>query len=812
MMRRAFVETIQAVRRLARSPGFAAVAILTMALGIGLNSALFGVVHSVLLRPLPYEEPHDLVRLANRYLPSGSTGWVSGAEYWEYRQANRTLTASVPLTPDAGNLTGLASPLRVEGLMVGTGFFDLLGIEPRLGRGFLPEEGRPGAEPVVVLGHGLWQTAFGADPNVLDRTLDLGGRTRRVIGVMGPDYEPLSGYLFTGRPEDYLIPVVLDPATFDARSVERHNLLVLARLADDVDAPQAEVRMLEAVGRLEEQYPGISSSGSREVAVTSLQASVVGPVRGTLFLLTAAAGLVLLVACVNVANLFLARSDTRAAEMAVRAAIGAARSRLVGHGLAEGIIVGVAGGALGFVLAALAGQVLTTVLPSTTPIPGGIAFGVPVLLYTAGLTAVAGVLAGLPVAVRIARGNVFAAIKAQGSDERPSRRSLLRRGLVVGQMAGAVILVSSAALLLRSIAELRAVDTGFDAEGLHGIQISATGAAYPEAGDVRRLYTTLERQVTDLPAVRTAAASWQTPLQSGMSDWPVQPRTEDDREWQPADPNLVGPDFFRTYDIDLLEGRPFEESDMERAVGPVILNRTGARRLFGDDPAVGRFVNLSFGEPVWREVIGIVEDVRGRGLAEEPRIQTYMTYGEGPFGEIASLVLNLRTEGSTGSLRQAVQDIVWGLDPDIPIGTMESMEDVVAGSLERERLLSLLLTVFAAVALGLGAIGVYGVVSYSVSRRTREIGLRIAVGAKPGAVIGLVLRQGIVLGSVGIIVGVVGSLAAARLLEGFLFGVSGSDVPTLVAVAAGVLGVACLASLLPARRASSVDPLVALRD
>lgn len=812
MMRRALAETRQAVRTLTRNPGFTAVAILTLALGIGLNSALFGVVHSVLLRPLPYDDPDALVRVANRYLPSGSTGWVSGAEYWEYRQESGVLAASVPLTPDAGNLTGLVSPLRVEGLMVAPGFFDLLGVEPALGRAFVPEEGRPGGEPVIVLGHALWQTAFGADPAILNRTVELGGRTRRIVGVMGPDYEPLSGYLFTGRPEEYFVPVVLDPTTFDARSVERHNLLVLGRLADDVDPPEAESRMLDAVRRLEASYPGISSAGSRDVAVTSLQASVVGPVRGTLLLLTAAAGLLLLVACVNVANLFLARSDTRSAEMAVRAAMGAGRPTLVWHGMAEGVVIGIAGGALALVLAVASGDALTTALPSTTPMPGGIASGTPVLLFTVGLAVVAGVLAALPVSLRLARGDIFDAIKAHGSDGRPARRSLLRRGLVVGQMAGAVILVSSAALLLQSITELRAVDTGFDPRGLHGIQISATGAAYPDAEDVRRLYTGLERQVANLPGVRTAAASWQTPLQSGMSDWPVQPRTEDDGEWQPADPNLVGPDFFRTYDIDLIEGRTFEEGDMERAVGPVILNRTGARRLFGTGPAVGRYVNLTFGDPVWREVVGVVEDVRGRGLAEEPRIQTYMTYGEGPFGEIASLVLNLRTEGSTAPLRQAVWDIVRGLDPDIPIGAMESMEDVVAGSLERERLLSQLLTVFAAAALGLGAIGVYGVIAYSVSRRTREIGLRIAVGAKPAAVVGLVLRQGVGLGALGITVGVLGSLAAARLLEGFLFGVSGSDVPTLAAVALGVLGVACLASLLPARRASSVDPLVALRD
>lgn len=812
MGRKVVTELRHAVRSVTRSPGFAVVAVLTMGLGIGLNSAVFGVVHSVLLRPLPYQDAEELVRVDNRYLPSGGTGWVSGAEYWEYRTVASTFEATVPITPDAGNLTGMPTPLRVEGMRVAPGFFDLLGVQPTLGRGFLPEEGAPGGDPVIILSHGLWTTAFGADPDILGRTLLLEGRSRRVVGVTGPDYTPLSGYLFTGRPEEYFVPVVLDPATFDAQSVERHNIMILGRLADGVEPVEAERRMVEAVRRLEETYPGISSAGSRDVAVTRIHESVVRPFRGTLLLLTAAAGLVLFVACINVANLLLARADTRTAEIAVRAAMGAGRGQLVLNGLAESLVVGVAGGVVGFALTVWTRGALSELVPSQTPIPEGIVLGAPVVLFTVAIAVFGGALAGLWPALQVRRGDLFDAIKAGGGKERPGKRAILRRALAVGQIAGAVVLITSAALLLRSLDALRSVDTGFTAEGLYGVQVSATRTSYPGPREVGELYRLIEDRVAEVPEVEWVAASWQTPLQAGMSDWPVMPRRDGESEWYSADPNLVGADFFHAYQMEIVEGRGFEPADAEREPAPVILNRHGASRLFGDQAAVGQFVNLSFGEPVWREVIGVVEDIRGRGLAQEPTVQTYMTFGSGPFASNPSLMLNIRGDVGAESLRRAVTDVVGAIDSEIPVGPVRGMEAVIADSLARERLLSVLLTVFAATALLLGSIGVYGVISYSVGRRTREIGLRIAVGARPGEVLSLVVRQGLLLGAIGVALGIVASLGTGRLLEGFLFGVSQTDVPTLVLVGAGMLFVAAVASFLPARRAAGVDPLTALRE
>lgn len=805
-------ELRHAARSLMRSPGFAAAAVLTIGLGIGLNSAVFGVVHSVLLRDLPYVDGEELVRIDNRYLPSGGTGWVSAAEYWEFKEVGSTFEATIPITPDAGNLTGMPLPLRVEGMRVAPGFFQMLGVQPALGRAFRPEEGQPGGEDVMLLSHGLWMTAFGGDPGVLGRTLLLDGRSRRVVGVLGQDYTPVSGYLFTGRPEEYFVPVVLNPATFDAQSVERHNLLILGRLADGIEPAEAERRMAVAVDRLVERYPDISSADSRDVAVTRVHESVVAPFRGMLFLLAAAAGLVLVVACVNVANLLLARADSRTAEVAVRAAMGAGRGQLVWSGLAESLVIGVAGGVFGLALAVWTRGALSELVPTQTPIPEGIVLGAPVVAFTIAVAVVAGAFAGLWPALQVRRGDLFDAIKAGGGRESPGGRSLLRRSLAVGQIAGAVVLITSAALLLRSLGALRAVDTGFVAENLYGVQVSASRASYPEPQDIRELYRVIEDRVAGIPGVQAAAVSWQTPLQTGMSDWPVMPRRDGESEWYSADPNLVGLDFFRTYQMEIVDGRGFEPADMEREPGPVMLNEHGARNLFGDEPAVGQFVNLSFGEPVWREVIGVVEDVRGRGLAQEPTVQTYMTFGSGPFGGNPSLVLNIRGEATPEVLRREIGEIVSTLDSEIPVGPVRAMEEVIADSLARERLLSVLLTVFAAITLLLGSIGVYGVISYSVGRRTREIGLRIAVGARPREVLRLVVRQGLLLGTVGVAVGAVASLGTGRVLEGFLFGVSERDVATIVLVAMGMLAVTAFASWLPARRAASVDPLTALRD
>jgi putative ABC transport system permease protein len=766
-----------------------------------------------LLRPLPYVGSQSLVQVENRYLPGGSTGWISGPEYWEYREGQTAFATLAALTPEAANLTGTSTPLRLEGLRVTPGFFSMLGVEPVLGRAFTPDEERPGAEPVVLLGDGLWRTAFGADPGVVGRSIELGGTLRTVVGVMGPDYRPVSGYLFSGRAEDFWIPVVLAPESFDARSVERHNLLALGRLAPGTDPESAEALMVQAVRRMERTYPGVSNQGERDLAVTPLRDRVVGDVRPTLLLLTAAVALVLLVACINVASLLLVRGETRASELAVRAALGAGRGQLAWHGLAEGLVLGLAGGAVGVALTIVGRDALLALVPRNAPLPDGVSLGAPVLLFSLGVALAAGLAAGLLPAVRRSHGDVFQTLKSGGlAARRGASRGFLRGGLVVAQVGGAVVLVAGAALLVRSLQGLRSVDPGFRSTDLYTVSVNAAPARYPDPDAVRRLYGMLEERVRGLPRVEAVSASWQTPLQVGMSDWPIMPQTPDEDRWVSADPNMVGPAYFETYGIALIAGRGFEPSDAERPVGPVIVNETAARRLWGDEPAVGKLVNLSFGEPTWREVIGVVSDVRGRGLGQAPRVQTYTTFGEGPFSRTAGLTLSVRGRMSAEALRRELVEVMRSIDPDTPLGPVVSMESTIARSIQRERLLSILLSVFAAVALLLGALGVYGMISYAVSRRTREIGLRIAIGARPVSVLSRVVAGGLRLGALGVGLGLVAALASGRLLEGFLFGVSRTDGVTLAAVSVGVLAVTCVASFLPARRAASVDPLEALRE
>lgn len=814
MTGRAFSELRHAARSLARSPGFAVVAILTLGLGIGANTAIFSVVYGVLVAPIPYQDPAGIVEVQNRYLPSGSRGWVSAAELSEFRTARGALEAIVPVSPENMNLTGLLTPLRLEGMRVGPGFFRLLGLEPALGREFTEEEGAPGGASVVILGDGLWRTAFGADPEILGRTVELDAQARTVVGVMGPDYRPISSYLFAGREEVFWVPLVIDPTTFDARSVERHNLLPIGRLAAGLDPSEAEKLLQPAVRALVDRYPDISNADSRDVAIVPIRDQALGGAGRSLMLLSVAVGLVLLVACVNVANLLFARADARATEGAVRAAMGASRGRLLWYAVSEAVLIGLAGGLLGIGMTAAGRGLLVTLLPPSVAIPDGLELGLPVLAFTVALSLASGGLAGLLPALATSRGDVYSSIRAggQGLGSSTKSRALLQRMMVVGQIAGAVVLVASASLLVRSMVALRSVDPGFEVADRHLVAINATRVGYPDGEAVRLLYTRLIDRVEELEGVEAAAASWQTPQQTQMSDWPVFPERTAESEWFSADPNLVSPGYFDTYGIELVAGRLFERGDADRAVGPVILNRTGAERLWPGQSAIGHRVNLSFGDPVWREVVGVVEDVRGRGLAEEPRVQTYMTFGEGPYASIPSLTLTTRGRLAGDALSRQIQGILAGIDSDIPVGGARSLEAQVASTVARERLLSVLLTVFAGVTLLLGAIGVYGIVSISVRRRTREIGLRIAIGARPESVLARVVRQGLAMGGLGVGIGIGATYVTGRLLESFLYDVSRADPTTLVLVSAGVLAVSVMASFIPARRAAAVDPLTALRD
>lgn len=801
-----------ALRGLRRNPVFSSVAILTLALGIGANTAIFGVMDAVLLKPLPYPNAERLVWLQNRYHPSGSTGAISAPEFWELRQTDAGLEGVVALRTTAANLNGLEAPLRVEGAAVSPGYFQLLGSGPSMGRGFLAEEEDPDAAGVVIISHGLWSRAFGRDPEVLGREVQLNGRARTVVGVTGPTHQSLVGYLFTGQRVDFWIPAALDPTTFDASSVEVHNLRVLGRLASDASPQLAEVGLLAAVARIETLYPGLSNAGERDFGVVPLRDQVVHGARQILLVLLAAVGLVLLVACLNVTNLLLARGETRVGEISVRAALGAGRGDIVLHVLMESMMIGVIGGALGILLTIWGQGRILAMAPPGLPRLNEVGLNGTVLVFSLALSVLAGLLAGLAPAATLLRGDLLATIKSGGRGGTASRsRQWFRRALVVGQVAAAVVIVTAAGLLGRSLLELRSVDPGFDASNLLMVQVNAPRSQYSDLESVRRLYEDILSRVDALPSVSASSASWQTPFQGGMSDWPVM-NQEESADWQSADPNWVSTSYFATHRIALLQGRLFVESDLDSPEGTVVLSQSAARRLWPDQEAVGKRVNIDFQGPTWREVVGVVADVKARGLNSGEVLQTYFPFVDVPFGPIPTLTLTVRTRSDPEPMRRELMDILAAIDPGIPMGPVQSMSQQLERSMSRDRFLSLLVSSFAVVALILGAIGVYGLLAHTVSRRRREIGLRIALGAEPAGVLRGVVLQALLLGSVGLIVGLIASLATARVLESFLFGVTGFDMATLGAVSFVVLGTTVAASYFPARWAASVDPVTALRQ
>ncbi len=801
-----------AVRSLLRAPAVALVSVLTLGLGVGANTAVFGVVHEALLAPLPVPNGERLVWLLNRYTESGTTGAISAPELWEYRRGSSALDGMAAIGGTGGNLTGLDQPAVVEGVLVSPGYFDLIGAAPALGRGFAPEDEDPGTPPVVILSHRLWQGAFGATPDILGSTIQLDERSLTVVGVMPQGHTPLWELLSPGAQVDYWIPHRMDPASFSAVTVERHNLFVVGRLAANASIDDAEADLRVAVDRVEALYPGISNENARDVVAMPLRERIAGDVRTPLLLLSGAVGLVLLLACVNVTTLLIARADHRRSEVAVRAALGAGRTRLTVHALAESVVLGLVGGGVGWVLALVAWRTLSLLAPDIATLGGTPTFGAPVLLFSIGMSLMAGLTAGALPGVRVNRGDLVSGLKSGTHRNSPDRRSqLLNRFLATAQVAGAVVMAAGAGLLLRTVDELESVDAGFDRAELHVVPISASRFAYDSLEAVRQLYEALEERVAAVPGVESVTASWQTPLQPSMSDWPVMPDHGEDSEWFGADPNHVTPSYFDTYGIALLEGRFFDRSDLDRADGPVILNETAARRLWPEGGAVGRRVNLDFRTPVWREVVGVVADVKGRGLDRDARLQSYTTLAPGPFDGVAAMDLTIRSSLDTDEVREAVTAALAAIDPGIPVGRVRSMDEQVAATMVSERTLSLLLSTFGSLALVLGAIGVYGVVAQNVENRRREIGLRMAMGAPPARVLGRVLRQGAVLGMFGVAAGLVGTLWLSGLLESYLFGVDRTDVRTLGLVSAIVLAATLLASVRPAVQAASVDPLASLQ-
>jgi predicted permease len=794
-----------ALRALRRSPGFAAVAVLTLALGIGANTAIFSVVNAVLLRPLPFADSDRLVRLFTVSRQSDHDVY-SAANFRDARSLNHSLEETSFFDYGSFTLTGRGEPTQLQGVRVGQNFFQVLRARPELGRVFRPDENQSGQNRVVVLSHALWRQRFGGDPSIVGKTVTLNRLPYEVVGVMPEGFSYPEG-------QEAWIPEEYDARFMSENSRGAYYMEVFGRLRPGVTVEQA-ARDLNAIGeRLKQQYPGTNAGFGMTVA--SMRESTVGDVRPALLVLLGAVGLVLLIACANVANLMLARATARDSEMAVRAALGADRSRLVRQLLTESVLLGALGGAAGLVLAVWGTRFLVALHPAGVPRLAEVRVDGSVMAFTAVVAVVTGLLFGLLPAAQMARTAIASTLREGGRSGHGSRASARARSvLVVAEIALAVMLLAGAGLLIRSFVSLRSVDPGFRPARVVTWKLNLPQVSYETDASRRAFFQSLLERLRSTPGVESAAAVTTTPMSGDVMVLGVEVAGR-----PPAEPGqmptsevaVATPDYFSPMGIRVVRGRAFGPQDRAGAPPVVMLNETAAMRLFpGEDP-VGKKLSLTWSRDsvqVGGEVVGITGDVRQHSLDGEQGSMIYVSFDQAPLGRMDMVV---RSRLPLGSLTGTIKREVRALDSNLPIDQLRPLEEVVEQSISQPRFYMLLLSIFAAVALALAAIGIFGVVSYSVTQRRREIGIRMALGADPARVLRMVIGGAVGLAAVGVGLGVLGALAGTRLMTGLLFGVQATDPATFLGVSALLLGIAALSSWVPARSAVRVDPNVALR-
>jgi putative ABC transport system permease protein len=792
-----------------RHPATTVVALLTLALGIGANSAIFSVVNGVLLAPLGFPHADRLVLIwesnPQLNLPRFS---VSALNYQDWRRQSRTFETMVALSEASFNVTGGERPEAINGARVAADFFRAVGVEPMLGRGFRSDEDRPGQSRVAVISHGLWQRRFGSDPAVLERSIVLDGQPTAIIGVMPRGFDFYRG-------QDLWVPLVLDPGLTRGE----HSLAVLGRLKPGVSMARGRAELRDISRRLAEQYPDTNRGWT--TALISFPDSLVEDVRPRLLLLLWTVAFVLLIACANVANLLLARIASRERELAVRAALGAGRGRLVRQMLTETLILFLAGGALGLALGAWSTRALLAVNPEALPRAGEVGLDVRVVGFTFGLALLTGLAFGLVPALSATGGRLYGVLKEGGRALAGGAQGrLVRSLLVLAEVAIALVLLVGAALLVRSFSRLLGVDPGLRPQGVLTAQVSLPGFKYSDAEARKLFYRRLLSRLAAVPGVERAAGVYPLPFlgQDVSLAFVVQGRPYPRPEEAPIGAtSAVTPGYFAAMGVPLLSGRGFAPQDDAQAIPVVVINKTMADEVWPGESPLGKEITMDNPRQprlIWRTVVGVVGDVRGRGLDRDSGYQIYVPVEQQPVASIA-LVLRGGRGHAPQTLARPLRDVVAQLDADLPVDHVQPMSDVVGRALTHSRFQTVLLGLFAGLALVLAAIGVYGVVSYSVAQRTHEIGIRMALGAQRSEVLRLILRQGMSLVLLGLAAGLVLWLVLSSLLaaqaETFLFRVSATDPLTLLTVSLALLAVASLANLVPARRATRVDPLVALR-
>ncbi len=800
------------LRLMLKSPGFTAVAVLTIALGIGVNTAMFSVVHGVLLQSLPFQNPDKIVMLWMRFTGIGipkDRNAVSVPEFMDLRQHFKVFSHLAAINTDSFNVSAGDRPEHIDGAAVSPSFFPLLGVQPILGRGFVADEETPGRDTVALISYGLWQRRFGSDPSLPGRMINVNGRSFQIIGVLP------KGFTFPEE-TDLWTPLAFSPQDLSADQRGNHYLSVVARIRDTV-SPETAMTDMEVVSqRIIEGAPNYPYQrfGFR-VIMNPLLEEMVGDLRPALLILMGAVALVLLIACTNVANLLLAKASSREREMAIRTALGAGKGRLVRQLLAESIVLSLLGAVAGLVLAAWSLRVLTRQAESALPRIAQVQLNLPVLGFTMGVALVTGILFGLWPALQASSAFTHEALKEGGRSGTEGRGHHRLRGiLVVAEVTLSLVLLAGAGLLIRSFWRLEDVDPGFQAQNVLTLRLSLPEARYGDPVKIRNFYRELVRRVRELPGVHAAGAISALPLSGQGSSGTTTIDTEavpPDRRTPEADMRPITPGFFQAMRIDLLRGRYFEEQDSETTNPVAIIDESMASTFWPNEDPIGKRLHRGGGKSTapWMAIVGVVRHVRFRTLESASRVQVYWPEAQNPW---PNLSLAIRAGSNPRGLVSAIEHQVQAIDPEEPVYAVRMMDELLARSLAQRRLSMLLLSLFAGLALILAAVGIYGVISYSVEQRTRELGIRMALGAGRTQVLGMILGHSLRLILAGVVLGLAGSLALTRLMSGLLFNVTASDPSTFAIVAGILLAVGLVAGYLPAHRATLINPVGALRQ
>jgi putative ABC transport system permease protein len=795
-----------AVRLLIKRPGFSAVAILTLALGIGATTSIFTVVNAVLLRPLPFRDADRLaeVRIVG---PGGEIYPLPDADFLAWRDQNQTADAVAVWDTEAATLTGEGAAEQIGSATVTDRFFDVLGARPILGRVFQEGDDKPAAPKTAVLSHAFWTRHFNNDPNVVGRTLSLNGVAHTIVGVM-----PAS-FTFPRTTTEVWQILTMNPPPRRGPFYTR----AIARLKPSVTIAALRANLGVVTAGLKRQYP---APEDWTLDAISLHESLVGDVKQVLYVLFGAVGFLLLIATANVANLLLARAATRDREIALRGALGAGRGRIVGQLLTESVVLAIVSGGLGLAIAAWGTRALLALAPEGIPRLSEVRMNVPVFLFALASAAICGVVFGLAPALRASRTPLVETLKEGGRGGMGAGHRRLQQLLVVSEIALALVLSVGAGLMIRSLSELQRVSPGFDPGHLLTFELQLTRTQYPDSPKVRAFYDQLVQRLEALPGVRSVGLTISLPpnLLQVTDNFMVEGQVLPPNQSAPVGPVLMVNDtFFKTLGVPLVRGRVFDERDESEAPPVVIVNEALAAKYFaGVDPIGRRFKVGGPERPIgpnnpWMTVVGVVGDVKYSGLEAAPEPSYYMPYRQNPWRGQAVVVRATTPPGDPRALMGAIRGVVSSLDKDVPIARVRTMDELMTASVAPPRFRTVLVTAFALVGLLLAAIGIYGVMAYAVAERTHELGVRIALGADRASVLRLVLGEAIALAAIGITIGLAGAFAATRLIQSLLFGITSTDALTFAGISALLAVTALVASYVPARRAMRVDPMIALR-